>query len=94
VIAAGREGRGRFPQEGITMTIDRDDTGFEPPHASYRPVGDEPDPRPLPADDAIAGTVASIFDALAFVLDDSLPTCVLRGCSSTLASSQRRSRSR
>src|SRR5262245_3697473 len=29
-----------------------------------------PSPRPLPEGDAIAGTVATIFDALAFVLDD------------------------
>jgi YspA, cpYpsA-related SLOG family len=63
------------------------DSGFEPQHASsptdhvltelqlhgYRPYGDEPDPRSLPEADAIAGTVASIFDALAFVLDD---TCL------------------
>jgi hypothetical protein len=86
VIAAGREGRG-LSQEGITMATDHDDTGFEPPHASsptehiltelqlygYRPVGDEPDPRPLPADDAVAGTIATIFETLAFVLDD---TCL------------------
>ena len=78
VIAAGREGRGRFPTEGITMTIDRDD-GQSSPTArvleelelhGWRPFQDEPDPRPLPEGDAIAGTVASIFDALAFVLDD------------------------
>jgi hypothetical protein len=64
------------------MTIDRDDADFEP-HASsptaficdnaelygYHAVG-EPDPRPLPDDHAIEQTVASIFDSLAFVLDD------------------------
>jgi hypothetical protein len=62
------------------MTIDHDDE----PHAAsptahildelqlhgWRPFQDEPDPRPLPEGDAIAGTVVSIFDALAFVLDD------------------------
>jgi hypothetical protein len=79
VIAAGREGRGLVPTEGITMTIDRDDPHATSPTAhvldqlqlyGWRPFQDEPDPRPLPEGDAIAGTVASIFDALAFVLDD------------------------
>src|SRR6516165_7710369 len=69
------------------MTIDRDDTDFEQPHASsptaficdnaelygYHAVG-EPDPRPLPSDDTVAGTVQTIFDALFSALDD---TCLL-----------------
>jgi YspA, cpYpsA-related SLOG family len=79
VIAAGREGRGRFPTEGITMTIDRDDPHDSSPTAQvldelqlygWRPFQDEPDPRPLPEDHAIENTVAGIFEALAFVLDD------------------------
>jgi YspA, cpYpsA-related SLOG family len=60
------------------MATNRDDTDFEPPHASsctdhvltelqlygYRPFQDEPDPRPLPEANAIGGAVADIFDAL------------------------------
>ena len=60
------------------MAADRDDTGFEFPHApsstddvltelqlyGYRPFQDEPDPRPLPQANAIGGAVADIFDAL------------------------------
>jgi hypothetical protein len=66
------------------MTIDHDDNTYEPPHASsttdrvinelqlygYRPFQDEPDPRPLPEAQAIAGAVADIFDALAATLGD------------------------
>jgi hypothetical protein len=69
------------------MTIDRNDADFEPPHASsptaficdnaelygYHAVG-EPDPRPLPSDDTVAGSVQTIFDALFSALDD---TCLL-----------------
>ncbi len=65
------------------MTIHHDDE-FEPPHRSsptdrvltelqlygYRPFHDEPDPRPLPEDHAIAGAIADIFDALASALID------------------------
>ncbi|MDE2075335.1 MAG: DUF2493 domain-containing protein [Alphaproteobacteria bacterium] len=65
------------------MTTDHD-TDFEPPHSSsptahvltelqlygYRPFTDEPDPRPLPEGDAIAGAVADIFDALISTLSD------------------------
>jgi len=61
------------------MTIDH-----EPPHAAsptahvlaelqlygWRPFQDEPDPRPLPESDTIAGAVADIFDALAGALND------------------------
>jgi hypothetical protein len=63
---------------------DHDDTEFEPPHGSsptdhvlnelqlygYRPFHDEPDSRPLPEGDAVAGTVADIFDALLSTLSD------------------------
>ena len=61
------------------MTIDHDEPHDTSPTAhvldelqlyGWRPFQDEPDPRPLPEGDAIAGTVASIFDALAFVFDD------------------------
>jgi len=66
------------------MTTDPDDTGFEPPHTSsstdhvlaelqlygYRPFQDEPDPRPLPEAQALAGAVADIFDALVVALSD------------------------
>ena len=66
------------------MTTDHDDTEFEPPHASsptdhvlaelqlygYRPFQDEPDPRPLPDGDVVAGAVADIFDALVSTLSD------------------------
>jgi hypothetical protein len=66
------------------MTNDYDDHTFEPPHASsatdrvldelqlygYRPFQDEPDPRPLPEAQAIAGAVADIFDAMAATLGD------------------------
>jgi len=36
----------------------------------YRPFQDEPDPRPLPEGDSIAGAVADIFDALVSTLTD------------------------
>ena len=66
------------------MTTERDDSGFEPLHASsptdhvltelqlhgYRPGADEPDPRPLPEGEAIGGAVADIFDALVATLGD------------------------
>ena len=66
------------------MTTEHDDTGFEPPHTSsptdhvlaelqlygYRPFQDEPDPRPLPEAQAVAGAVADIFDALVVTLGD------------------------
>ena len=72
------------PAKGLTMTTDHDDTEFEPPHSSsptdhvlnelqlygYRPFHDEPDPRPLPEGDAVAGAVADIFDALVSTLSD------------------------
>jgi len=59
------------------MTADLDDT-FEPHHVSsptdhllselqlygYRPFQDEPDPRPLPEGNVVAGAIADIFDAL------------------------------
>ena len=66
------------------MTTDHDDTGYEPPHTSsptdhvlselqlygYRPFQDEPDPRPLPEAQIVAGAVADIFDALVVALTD------------------------
>ena len=66
------------------MTTEHDDTGYEPPHTSsptdhvlaelqlygYRPFQDEPDPRPLPEAQAVAGAVADIFDALVVALSD------------------------
>jgi len=72
------------PTKGITMTTDRDDTGFEPPHGSSptdhlltelqlygrRPFQDEPDLRPLPEPNAVGGAVADIFDALVATLRD------------------------
>jgi hypothetical protein len=64
------------------MTTDHDDTEFEPPHSSsptdhvlnelqlygYRPFHDEPDQRPLPEGNAVAGAIADIFDALVSTL--------------------------
>jgi hypothetical protein len=72
------------PTREITMTTDRDDHDFDQPPASsptdqvltelqrcgYRPFQDEPDPRPLPEAEAIAGAVADIFDALVATLND------------------------
>ncbi|OAF14589.1 DUF2493 domain-containing protein [Bradyrhizobium neotropicale] len=66
------------------MTTDHNDTDFEPPYApsptehvlnelqlyGYRPLQDEPDPRPLPEGESIAGAVADIFDALVSTLND------------------------
>jgi len=66
------------------MTTDRDDTEFSSPHTSsatefvltelqlygHRPFQDEPDPRPLPEANVIAGAVADIFDALIATLRD------------------------
>jgi YspA, cpYpsA-related SLOG family len=72
------------PAKDLTMTTDHDDTEFEPPHSSsptdhvlselrlygYRPFQGEPDPRPLPEGDAVAGAIADIFDALVSTLSD------------------------
>ncbi len=66
------------------MTTDHDDTDPEPLHSSsptdrvlnelqlygYRPFHGEPDPRPLPEADAVAGAVADIFDTLVSTLTD------------------------
>ena len=66
------------------MTTEHDDTGVEPPHTSsptdhvltelqlygYRPFQDEPDPRPLPEAQAVAGAIADIFDDLVVTLGD------------------------
>src|SRR5258706_12558435 len=64
------------------MTTEHDD--FEPPHSSsptdqvlhelqlygYRPFNDEPDPRPLPEAQILAGSISDIFDALVVALAD------------------------
>ncbi len=64
------------------MTSDRDD--LEPLHASsptdhvltelqlygFRAFQDEPDPRPLPEGNAVAGAIADVFDALIVALQD------------------------
>jgi hypothetical protein len=64
------------------MTTDHGDSDFEPPHRSsptdlvldelqlygYRPFDDEPDPRPLPQGNAVAGAVADVFDGLVSTL--------------------------
>lgn len=64
------------------MTSEHDD--FEPDHASsstahlltelqlcgWRPFQDEPDPRPLPEGNTVAGAIADIFDALVSTLQD------------------------
>ena len=65
------------------MTTDHDDE-FEPHHSSsptdqvlhelqlygYRPFNDEPDPRPLPEANILAGSISDIFDALVVALSD------------------------
>jgi hypothetical protein len=65
------------------MTIDHDDER-EPPHSSspthqvlnelqlygYHPITGEPDPRPLPEGNIVAGAVADIFDAFVATLTD------------------------
>ncbi len=72
------------PTREHPMTTDHDDSGYEPEHASsptdhvltelqlygYRPFQDEPDPRPLPEGDIVAGAIADIFDALIVSLGD------------------------
>ena len=65
------------------MTTNQDDD-FEPHHTSsptdqvlhelqlygYRPFNDEPDPRPLPEANILAGSISDIFDALVVALAD------------------------
>jgi hypothetical protein len=72
------------PATRLIMTTDHDDIDFEPPHSSsstddvlnelqlygYRPFHDEPDPRPLPEGNAVAGAISDIFDALVTTLSD------------------------
>ena len=70
------------PAKDLTMTTDRDDldpadTASPTEHVlselqlhGWRPFDDEPDPRPLPEGNAIAGAVADIFDALVATLSD------------------------
>ncbi|MDE2392040.1 MAG: DUF2493 domain-containing protein [Rhodospirillales bacterium] len=66
------------------MATENNDNGYEPPHTSsptahvltelqmygYRPFGDEPDPRPMPEANAVAGAIADIFDAFIATLGD------------------------
>src|SRR5258707_15139953 len=66
------------------MTNDHHDADDDAPHHSssidqvltelqlygYRPFQDEPDPRPLPDAQVIAGAVSDIFDALVVALSD------------------------
>ena len=66
------------------MTTGNENADFEPTHASsptdriltelqlygWRPYQDEPDPRPLPEGNDVAGAVADIFDALVATLGD------------------------
>ncbi len=65
------------------MTTEHDNAGLEPHSSSpidhvltelqlygYRPFQDEPDPRPLPQAQTIAGAVADNFDALIVTLGD------------------------
>jgi len=66
------------------MMNEDDAAGFEPVHTSsptdhlltelqlygWRPLQDEPDPRPLPEGNMIAGAVADIFDALIATLGE------------------------
>ncbi len=72
------------PTKGITMATDREDTEFEPSHASsptdqvltelqlygHRPFHEDPDARRLPEPEIIGGAVADIFDALIATLGD------------------------
>lgn len=71
------------PTRKAAMTTDHDDD-FEPHHNSsstdqvlhelqlygYRPFNDEPDPRPLPEAQILAGSISDIFDALVVALAD------------------------
>jgi hypothetical protein len=66
------------------MTTSRDDDDFEPRHNAsptdhilnelqlygYRPFQDEPDPRPLPEAQILAGSISDIFDAMVVALSD------------------------
>jgi hypothetical protein len=76
----GRDGRGPNPTEHPVSEHDE----HEPHHTSsptdhaltelqlygYRPYEDEPDPRPLPEGNIVAGAIADIFDALIATLGD------------------------
>ena len=66
------------------MTLDPETDAHEPHHSTsstahvltelqlygYRPFQDEPDPRPLPEGNIVAGAIADIFDALIATLGD------------------------
>ncbi|MBA4203739.1 MAG: hypothetical protein C0457_02005 [Polymorphum sp.] len=72
------------PTKETTQMRSEQDDGFEPHHTSsptdrlltelqlygWRPFEDEPDPRPLPEGNMVAGAVADIFDALIATLGD------------------------
>ena len=84
VIAAKAAMGAADPAREITMTSDHDDLEFSSLHTSsptdsvltelqlhgHRPLQDEPDPRPLPEANAIAGALADILDALIATLSD------------------------
>jgi hypothetical protein len=68
----------------MTLICDTDDAAFEPAHKAsatarvidglelhgFRPSASEPDPRPLPDTDQLAGAVSDIFDILAGAFKD------------------------
>ena len=72
------------PKKDIIMATGWDEHDVEPAHTSsptdhvlaelqlygYRPFQEEPDPRPLPEANAVAGAVADIFDAIVCTLTD------------------------
>ena len=76
-IKAARGGRQLQGEETMTTTHD-----FEPAHHrsatarvidnlelhGYQPSGNEPDPRPLPEPDRVAGAISDLFDILAGAL--------------------------
>jgi hypothetical protein len=84
VIATKAAMGAAIPTKDIIMATGCDDPDFEPAHTSsstdhvlaelqlygYRPFQDEPDPRPLPEADAVAGAVEEIFDAIVCTLSN------------------------
>ena len=83
MLVATKAAIGAVTAKATTMTP-QDDTDFEPTHAAsqtahvleqlqlygYRPIADEPDPRPLPEARALTGCVFAVFDALTGALSD------------------------
>src|SRR3546814_10670762 len=75
------------PTREHPMSTDHDDTGFEPELASsptdhvlselrlyaFRPFPDEPDPRPLPEGNIVAGAIADILAPLIVHIGDPHP---------------------